>query len=71
MAFVAGVFWKKTFMRTVLAKIRSTSQLVPAQFINGELIFSDGVSAAARGQSAVLYRDDEVLGGGIIGRIIK
>ena len=55
----------------VLAKIRSTAQPAPAQFSDDVLIFMDGASAAARGQSAVLYEGDEVLGGGVIQRIIK
>ena len=50
----------------VEAKIRSASTLRPAIYSDGLLTFPDGVTAAARGQSAVLYRDDEVLGGGII-----
>ena len=50
----------------VEAKIRSASTLRPAVYLEGLLSFPDGVTAAARGQSAVLYRDDEVLGGGII-----
>lgn len=50
----------------VQAKVRSASNLVPAFYHNGTLFFPDGVFAAAKGQSAVLYRDDEVLGGGII-----
>ena len=50
----------------VEAKIRSASTLRPAVYSDGTLTFSEGVTAAARGQSAVLYRDDEVLGGGII-----
>ena len=50
----------------VEVKIRSASTLRPAVFDKGVLHFADGVSAAAPGQSAVLYRGDEVLGGGII-----
>ena len=50
----------------VEAKIRSASTLRHAVYSDGLLYFPDGVTAAARGQSAVLYRDDEVLGGGII-----
>ena len=50
----------------VVVKVRSVSKLLPAVFEDGVLKFPDGVAAAARGQSAVLYRNDEVLGGGII-----
>ena len=50
----------------VRAKVRSASNLVPAVYHAGSLEFPDGVFAVAKGQSAVLYRDDEVLGGGII-----
>ena len=47
-------------------KIRSVSQIVPCNYRNGHVSCPDGVLAAAKGQSAVLFRDDEVLGGGII-----
>lgn len=50
----------------VEVKIRSAAVLKKAIFENGVLHFADGVSAAAPGQSAVLYRGDELLGGGII-----
>ena len=50
----------------VQAKVRSASNLVPAVYHAGTLFFPDGVFAAAKGQSAVLYRGDELLGGGII-----
>jgi len=50
----------------VLAKVRSASKMLPARYERGKLHFPDGVFAAARGQSAVLYRNGEVLGGGII-----
>ena len=55
----------------VLAKIRSTAQPVPAEFANSQLVFPGCVRAAARGQSAVLYDGDEVLGGGIISQMLK
>lgn len=47
-------------------KVRSASRLLSAHYSGGTLYFPGGVSAAAAGQSAVLYRGDEVLGGGII-----
>ena len=50
----------------VLAKLRSASKMLTAFYQEGKLHFPDGVFAAAKGQSAVLYRGDEVLGGGII-----
>ena len=50
----------------VLAKVRSASKMLPARYERGKLHFPDGVFAAAKGQSSVLYRDGEVLGGGII-----
>ena len=50
----------------VQVKVRSTSILRNAVFEGNKLVFPDGITAAAPGQSAVLYRDDEVLGGGII-----
>ena len=53
----------------VQVKVRSASKLLPAVFENDVLQFPDGVSAAARGQSAVLCRDEEVLGGGIIDEV--
>ena len=50
----------------VQAKVRSASNPRNAVFEENKLVFPDGITAAAPGQSAVLYRDDEVLGGGII-----
>ena len=50
----------------VQVKVRSASNPVPAIYRKGSLVFPNGVFAAAKGQSAVLYRDNEVLGGGII-----
>ncbi len=50
----------------VQAKVRSASKMLPAFYRENELHFPDGVSGAAPGQSAVLYRNEEVPGGGII-----
>ena len=47
-------------------KIRSASVPQNCRIDGGKIVIPDGVQAAARGQSAVLYRDGEVLGGGII-----
>ena len=50
----------------VRVKIRSAAEPQTAFFEDGVLHFPEGVFAAAPGQSAVLYRGDETLGGGII-----
>ena len=57
--------------RRVTAKIRSTQQPVPAivrPFEDNriEVIFDDMQKSIAIGQSAVLYDEDTVLGGGVI-----
>ena len=41
-------------------------QSANAVFEGNKLVFSDGITAAAPGQSAVLRRNDEVMGGVII-----
>ena len=50
----------------VQVKVRSASKMLNAFYRENKLHFPDGVFAAAKGQSAVLYHADEVLGGGII-----
>lgn len=50
----------------VEVKIRSASDLLSAVFADGVLRFEGAGVVAARGQSAVLYRGDEALGGGIV-----
>ena len=52
----------------VLVKVRSAAEALPALYRAGRLYFREDVFAAAPGQSAVLYRGDEVLGGGIIAK---
>ena len=47
-------------------KVRSAAKPVPAYCKKGSLYSPCGISAFAPGQSAVLYRGEEVLGGGII-----
>lgn len=50
-------------------KVRSASKMLAAFYQESKLHFPDGVFAAAKGQSAVLYRENEVLGGGIIAEV--
>lgn len=47
-------------------RIRSNARLASATISGSVITFDEEVLAAARGQSAVVYRDGEVLGGGII-----
>ena len=47
-------------------KIRSVSQIIPCVYGNNHISCQNGLLAAAKGQSAVLFQGEEVLGGGII-----
>lgn len=47
-------------------RLRHRGDLHPAVYINGNLEMQEAERAVAVGQSAVLYRGDEVLGGGIV-----
>ena len=51
---------------TVKGKTANLGKIYEMIYQEGKLNFPNGVFAAAKGQSAVLYRGDEVLGGGII-----
>jgi len=51
---------------TVRVRIRHRAPLVSATFLNNELQLSDAQRAVTPGQSAVVYRDIECLGGGIV-----
>jgi tRNA-specific 2-thiouridylase len=58
---------------TVLAQVRHRSPATTASVISLsgdrlELVFGESVSAVSPGQSLVIYRDSQVLGGGIIDR---
>ena len=74
---IADCNWIATDVpKTCEAKIRSVSKparvLVRERTEQGALLeFPDGVASPAAGQSAVLYRGDEVLGGGIIVEVFE
>lgn len=50
----------------LLARLRHRGELLPATLLGNTLTLSRAERAVASGQSAVIYRGDEVLGGGII-----
>lgn len=50
----------------VLVRLRHRAPLIPARFEDGKLLFEDEIKRVAAGQSAVIYRDDVCLGGGIV-----
>lgn len=50
----------------VQVRLRHRGALLPATYYNDRLILSEPERAVAPGQSAVIYRDNEVLGGGIV-----
>lgn len=52
----------------VQVRVRSSGAPVSAELHQGHLVLSEGLFAVAPGQSAVIYRGEELLGGGIIQR---
>ena len=50
----------------LMARLRHRGELLPAALLGNTLTLSRAERAVASGQSAVIYRGDEVLGGGII-----
>ena len=50
----------------VLVRLRHRAPLIPAKFDGKKLIFAEEIKRVAPGQSAVIYKDDVCLGGGII-----
>lgn len=56
------------------ARIRHLGELLPARFLDGKklrVILKESVFGVAPGQSAVFYRNEEVLGGAVISRTVK
>ena len=75
---ISQVNWlveKKQIKSEIQAQIRYNSPLVPAKIINNkenyEIQFKTSQMAITPGQSIVFYRDNIVLGGGIIERNIN
>lgn len=52
--------------QSILVRLRHRAPLIPAVFYNNQLQFKNPVKTPASGQSAVFYRDQACLGGGII-----
>ena len=56
----------RDFAGPLTAKVRSMAKPVPAQLVDGQLLFDAPEYGVAPGQAAVLYDGDHVLGGGWI-----
>ena len=63
---VKGGFFRGDASRPVMAQIRYRSLPTEAQYNNGLLTFAQPVWAVTPGQSAVIYQDDLLVGGGFI-----
>ena len=51
---------------SILVRLRHRAPLIPARFDGKKLIFAEKIKRPASGQSAVIYKDEICLGGGII-----
>ena len=54
----------------LLARLRHNGKLAPCTIQASELCLAEAERSVAVGQSAVLYRDNEVLGGGIVSEVL-
>ena len=63
---ISGDFFRGDSSQSVFAQIRYRSQPSEARYSDGLLTFSEPVWAVTPGQSAVIYQDDILVGGGII-----
>ena len=54
------------YEQSLLVRLRHRAPLIPAKFDGKKLIFEKAIKRPAAGQSAVLYKDQICLGGGII-----
>ena len=61
-----GGFFRGDEEQPVMARIRYRSHPTPARYKDGVLTFDEPVWAVTPGQSAVIYQDDRVVGGGFI-----
>ena len=52
----------------VTVRLRHRAPLIPATFKNNTLYFDEEIKTIAPGQSAVFYKDDICLGGGIVSK---
>jgi tRNA-specific 2-thiouridylase len=52
-----------------LVKVRYMQTPVPATFSHNKIMFKDPLRAVTPGQSAVLYEDEVLIGGGIISEV--
>ena len=59
-------FFYGDYSQPILAQIRYRSQPTEARYVNDMLTFSEPVWAVTPGQSAVMYQDELLVGGGII-----
>jgi tRNA-specific 2-thiouridylase len=66
-ATLSDINWLgRDFAGPLTAKVRSMAKPVPAQLVDGQLLFDTPEYGVAPGQAAVLYDGDHVLGGGWI-----
>ena len=63
---MSGGFFRGDSSQPVMAQIRYRSLPTEARYFDGILTFSEPVWAVTPGQSAVIYQDDLLVGGGII-----
>ena len=60
------IFSRDEMEGEIEVRLRHRAPLIPARFSEGKIYFQEKIKRPANGQSAVIYRDEECLGGGVI-----